>query len=508
MMRHRAHHAQIMADEEIGEAIAALQVAQQVHHLRLHRHVERGGRLVQHDEARLQHHGPRHGDALALAAGEFVRVALGRVGIEPDLEQRLLDERAALGGGAADAMHLEPLLDDLRHRQPRRQARERILEHDLHLAPQRPHGALADAVEPAAVEADRAVAADEAQQREAERGLARAAFADDAEGLAPGEAEVDAIHRLDVAGDAAQQAAADREPHFEVVRLDQDRRRVIGHRRRAFGLGGEQVAGIGVLRPVEDLARAPGLDHLALGHDQHRLGHLAHDAEVVGDQQQRHAEARLELLQQLQDLRLDGDVERGGGLVGDEDVGLVGERHGDHDALALAAGELMWIGVEAPFRIAQPDQAQQLHHPRPRRRRRHVLVQQQRLGDLLLDAVERVQRGHRLLEHHGDAVAADVAHHPLRRADQLLAVEGDAAAGAVARQGVGQELQDRQRRDRLARAALADQRQRLAAVKIERHPLHRLDGAARHGESDGEIAEREEGHGERAIGCQLSAVSF
>ena len=49
----------------------------------------------------------------------------------------------------------------------------------------------------------------------------------------------------------------------------------------------------------------------------------------------------LQRLQQLEDLRLDGDVERGGGLVGDQQVGLVGERHGDHDALALAAGELV-----------------------------------------------------------------------------------------------------------------------------------------------------------------------
>jgi len=42
--------------------------------------------------------------------------------------------------------------------------------------------------------------------------------------------------------------------------------------------------------------------------------------------------------QQRQDLGLHGDVERGGRLVGDQDVGLAGERDGDHDALALAAG--------------------------------------------------------------------------------------------------------------------------------------------------------------------------
>src|SRR3546814_5035225 len=39
----------------------------------------------------------------------------------------------------------------------------------------------------------------------------------------------------------------------------------------------------------------------------------------------------------------------------------------------------------------------------------------------LLDAVKRVQRGHRFLEHHGDAVAADRLQHGGPGADHLLA---------------------------------------------------------------------------------------
>ena len=45
----------------------------------------------------------------------------------------------------------------------------------------------------------------------------------------------------------------------------------------------------------------------------------------------------LDVLQKRDDLRLHGNVERGGRLVGDQQIRLVGERHGDHDALALAA---------------------------------------------------------------------------------------------------------------------------------------------------------------------------
>ena len=77
---------------------------------------------------------------------------------------------------------------------------------------------------------------------------------------------------------------------------------------------------------------------------------------------------RAQIVQQLEDLRLDGHVERGGRLVGDEDVGLVGERHRDHHALALAARELMRIGVEPAFGVGQADQAQQFDRARARRR--------------------------------------------------------------------------------------------------------------------------------------------
>ena len=61
-------------------------------------------------------------------------------------------------------------------------------------------------------------------------------------------------------------------------------------------------------------------------------------------------------LSSFEDLRLHGDVERGGRLVGDQQVGLVGERHRDHHALALAAGELMRIAREPrlPDRECRP----------------------------------------------------------------------------------------------------------------------------------------------------------
>ena len=53
--------------------------------------------------------------------------------------------------------------------------------------------------------------------------------------------------------------------------------------------------------------------------------------------------SRCRSTQQPQDLRLDGDVERGRRLVGDQQRRAAHQRHGDHHALAQAAGKLMRV---------------------------------------------------------------------------------------------------------------------------------------------------------------------
>ena len=113
-----------------------------------------------------------------------------------------------------------------------------------------------------------------------------------------------------------------------------------------------------MLRLGEDVLGGAFLDDLAGLHDVDALGHLAHDAEVVGDEQHGHAHLALQLLQELEDLRLDGDVEGRRRLVGDQQVRLVGECHGDHDALTLSARQLMRKRVEALFGIADADLVQ------------------------------------------------------------------------------------------------------------------------------------------------------
>ena len=162
-------------------------------------------------------------------------------------------------------------------------------------------------------------------------------FADDADGLTLAHFERHAVDRLDVTDGAAKEAALDREPDAQVLGAGDGRRARVARRRLSLRLGGEKGSGIRVLRMGEDVRHRPGFDDLAPLHHDHVVGDAAHDIEIVGDEQHRHADLLLQVFQQLQDLRLHGDVERGRRLVGDEKVRAVGERHRDHHPLALAA---------------------------------------------------------------------------------------------------------------------------------------------------------------------------
>ena len=105
------------------------QALQHLEDLRLHRDVERGGRLVGDQQFRLV--GDRHGDHRPLphAAGELVRVLLHALARLRDRDQLEQLDRARLRGFArnvaVDADRLGDLLADRQHRVERGQ---RVLE--------------------------------------------------------------------------------------------------------------------------------------------------------------------------------------------------------------------------------------------------------------------------------------------------------------------------------------------------------------------------------------------
>ena len=123
---------QVVGDEQIGQVALFLQLLQQVDDLRLDGHVQRGDRLVADDELGIQRQRAGDADALALAAGELVRIAGLVVGLQAAVVHDLVDivVKLVLGDQVVLA---HGLADDLADRQARGQAGERVLEDDLHL---------------------------------------------------------------------------------------------------------------------------------------------------------------------------------------------------------------------------------------------------------------------------------------------------------------------------------------------------------------------------------------
>ena len=114
-------------------------------------------------------------------------------------------------------------------------------------------------------------------------------------------------------------------------------------------------------RAGEEIGRAGHFHHLPGVHQRHAVRHLRDDGQVVGNEQQRHVLRALQVLQQLQNLRLDGHVQRRGGLVGDQHLGLGGQGNGNHHALLLPARELVWVAQRAALGRVNADAAQPVY---------------------------------------------------------------------------------------------------------------------------------------------------
>src|ERR1700694_1113072 len=101
-------------------------------------------------------------------------------------------------------------------------------------------------------------------------------------------------------------------------------------------------------------------------------------------------------------------------------------------------------------------------------------MQPYRLGDLVSDPHHRIERGHRLLENHRNAISPDLPHPVLVEIEKIGSFELNRAADDPAG-GVGDEAHDRQRGHALAATGFAHDRQRLATADVERDVVDGLE---------------------------------
>jgi len=159
---------------------------------------------------------------------------------------------------------------------------------------------------------------------------------------------------------------------------------------------------------LEDDFDRPFLDDPARVEDADAIAHLRDDGEVVADEEDCRLELRLELRDEVEHLRLHRRVEPGGRLVEDQELRILRERHGDHDALLHPAGELMRIARQHARGVGDLHVAECLERP-VRRLAGGGAEYRERLGDLRADAHARVERCPGVLVDHRHRVRVVVA---------------------------------------------------------------------------------------------------
>ena len=193
-----------MGDEEQGHARLVLDAPEQVQNLGADGDVQGGHGFVGDDEFGAQGQGAGDADALALAAGELVRVARQGGRRQADLLEQAGDFGAHLAG-RDDVMRPQRLFQDRPDGHARVERGEGVLEDDLHPGAQAAQGLRVQRKHVLAVKEDlprRRLG--QAQKAAAQGGLAAAGLPDQAQRLPGVQGQVHAVHGAQGFGDAPQ----------------------------------------------------------------------------------------------------------------------------------------------------------------------------------------------------------------------------------------------------------------------------------------------------------------
>ena len=172
----------------------------------------------------------------------------------------------------------------------------------------------------------------------------------------------------------------------------------------------EKALGVRMLRRQENALRGTLFNDAPGVHDGDAIGDLGDYTEVVRDEEEGKLHLAAELVEQFEDLSLHGDIESGGGFVGNEQFRIGRESHGDHDALAKAAGELMRKLAGAHLGLGDSGAFEGGVHASLQVRAGKVrFVGANGFFNLRANTHDGIERGHGLLKDHGDFAAADGA---------------------------------------------------------------------------------------------------
>ena len=117
---------------------------------------------------------------------------------------------------------------------------------------------------------------------------------------------------------------------------------------------GEQGLRVGVDGALIELIRVRCLYYSSKVHNSDSVRNMSDNQKVVRDEEIGNAQLLLQLFKHIDDLRLDGNVQRGYSLVADDESGIYCQRSRNTDTLSLTAGEL--VDISCRVLCVQSDQ--------------------------------------------------------------------------------------------------------------------------------------------------------
>ena len=226
-------------------------------------------------------------------------------------------------------------------------------------------------------------------------------------------------------------------------------------------------------RLAKHLSTRSRLDDSTCVHDGDPVGKLVDDCEIVRHVDERRPAVPSELAHEVEHARLGRDVETRGRFVENNNSRPARERHGDCNALLLAARELERITPQERALGGKANSLGELLHPSLSGRSARTMNGQD-LGDLLADALSWIEARRRVLRDVRDRRAPHPAPGTLRESEQVVRALEHNGPSRDARPGAGVPEQG-ERGAGLAATRLPDEPQHFARRSLERDLVHDLE---------------------------------
>ena len=125
----------------------------------------------------------------------------------------------------------------------------------------------------------------------------------------------------------------------------------------------EKGLGIGVTHVAEELFGWGQFHHSAAVHDHNFVGTATSHTQVMGDQDDGHTNLGLQILEQIKDVLLHGDIERCCWFIGDQQLRFTGQSDCNHDSLPHTAGQLVGVLTQPTLWFRDSDLRQHFDGP-------------------------------------------------------------------------------------------------------------------------------------------------